>query len=104
MLKWDIRTFTAEVPMSTLWEQWEDEPHKAFAAFLIYRDLPASQRSLPNAYRAGTGDPTKEKVSGQWRRWAETYAWQTRAAAYDQHLDALRRAAAEKTITEVEEK
>jgi hypothetical protein len=69
---------------------------------MIYRDLPASQRSLPNAYRLGTGDPTKEKVSGQWRRWADTYGWQVRAAAYDQHLDAVRRTAAETVIAEVE--
>src|ERR1051325_10519812 len=75
-----------EVLMPTLWEQWEDEPHKAFAAFTIYRDLPAAQRSLPNAYRIGMADPSKKKISGQWRHWSERYHWTERALAYDRHL------------------
>jgi hypothetical protein len=36
------------------------------------------------------GDPTKAKVSGQWRRWAEKYQWLARVFAYDRYLDEVR--------------
>jgi hypothetical protein len=52
--------------------------------------MPSAQRSLPVAYRLFMGDPTKAKVSGQWRRWAEKYQWLARVFAYDRYLDEVR--------------
>src|SRR5262245_48637686 len=88
--------------MSELWEQQAEEPHRAFAAFVIYRDLPGPERSLPNAYRKGTGAPTKLKVSSQWRTWAERYHWEERARAYDRHLDYLRRHTMEQEVVKAQ--
>lgn len=88
--------------MYDLWERQASESPKAFSAFLTYREMPPAERSLAAAYRLATGDPTKRKLSGQWRRWAAKHQWQERALAFDRHRDALRQTAAEKTLVEVE--
>lgn len=64
-----------------LWERQEGESAKAFAAFVVYRDL-GDKRSL-------------EKVSQNLAKslpfiksWSSKYNWVKRAAAYDDFLDA----------------
>jgi hypothetical protein len=43
-------------------------------------------------------DATKQKASGQWRKWSKLYQWIERATAYDGYLDEVRvRAAAAET-------
>ncbi len=90
--------------MGELWERQATESHKAFSAFVTYRDMLPAQRSLPVAYRLFMGDPTKAKVSGQWRSWAEKYQWLERVLAYDRYLDAIRRTATETVVAEIEAK
>ena len=59
------------------WERQHREPTKAHAAFRIYRDLPAAERSTPVvAERMGV---TLRSV----QRWAEAWDWRERSDAWD---------------------
>src|SRR5712671_511852 len=89
-----------ETQMTDLWERQPLESRQAFAAFCLYRDL-GPTRSLDASYRHYKG---KEQATapGTWRQWCSHFAWPRRATAYDDHLDGIRRAAAEKTIAKVE--
>lgn len=67
------------------WEKREDETSKAFAAFVVYRDL-GPGRSYDKAYRAAKGQ-NKRQASGRWREWAAKFDWLKRAQDYDAHID-----------------
>jgi hypothetical protein len=80
-------------PTQKPWEQQPDENEKAYAAFLIYRDLPPTERTPGNAYALYRGWPGKfppgtpaPRVSGPFHRWLKGFHWQERAAAWDRHL------------------
>ena len=66
------------------WERRDDETDKAFAAFRIYRDLDARERSIEKTREILGRDPG-------YTRWLETwsskYDWVKRVHAYDKHLD-----------------
>lgn len=69
-----------------LCEQQPQESSEAFAAFLVYRDLPRGERTATAAYRATRVNETQgKKVSGQWLGWARSYQWEKRAEAYDRY-------------------
>ena len=75
------------------WEREDDETAKAFAAFSIYRDMPASERSLEKVRRK-LGK--RRGYSGQLERWSSQYRWVQRARDYDMALDSARLQAQER--------
>jgi hypothetical protein len=71
------------------WEKQRRESAKAFAAFVLYRDLRA-QRSLTKVVRLQyeTGTPTSRSQLGEWSaRWS----WVERADAFDREEDKVAR-------------
>ena len=83
--------------MAEIWERQPDERSKAYAAFCVYRDL-GPDRSL---------EKTRQKLgkSAGYTRWMHTwsskYDWVTRAQAYDDYMERLKRAKNEKAILEM---
>lgn len=72
-------------PVPEPWEMQDAESGQAFAAFIIYRDSPGTDRSYSEtARRIGV---TKGAVTQMATRWF----WQDRVRAWDQHCDAIRR-------------
>ena len=80
-----------------LWERQSGETAKAYAAFLLYRDLPAVDRSVPAA-REGHQRDTKGTLR-QWKGWSMRNDWVNRAAEHDSDLASRRR---EHTAKEME--
>lgn len=78
------------------WQRRDTETHRAFAAFVAYRDL-GDARTL-NATLTALG-----KVAGN-RRYLETWSsqhdWPARAAAFDAHLDAIKIKTIEKEVAQ----
>ena len=70
--------------MPNLWDRQPGETPKAFAAFCIYRDLPAIDRSVAAAWG-------RKKGGKQWERWCTSYDWVNRAAEHDSDLASRRR-------------
>lgn len=90
------------------WERLPAETPKAYAAFCLYRDSIAVNRSI----RKTCQEALKQDYAGTrlrvWERWSSRYHWVSRAEAYDEYkeretriadLDAYRRMR-EKHITE----
>ena len=74
-----------------LWERQSGETAKAYAAFLLYRDLPAIDRSVAAAWG--------RKIGGkQWERWCASHDWVNRAAEHDSDLASRRRERMEKEL------
>ena len=70
--------------MGSIWEMMQGESAKAFAAFQIYRDLPATERSYAEVARIqGITSAT------QLERWGspDKFNWVERARAYDAFRD-----------------
>ena len=80
-----------------LWERQPGETAKAYAAFLLYRDLPAVDRSVAAA-REGHQKDRKGTVR-QWNGWSTRNGWVNRAAEHDSALASRRR---ERMAKEVE--
>ena len=66
------------------WERQPGETAKAYAAFLLYRDLPAIDRSVAAARGRKEGGK-------QWERWCTSHDWVNRAAEHDSDLASRRR-------------
>lgn len=66
------------------WERQDDETPKAWGAFVVYRDM-GPRRSLR---RVQSEEGTALAQLGQW---SSRYRWVERAAAWDGHLDLIRR-------------
>ena len=71
------------------WERQPGETAKAYAAFLLYRDLPAIDRSVAAA-REGHPNDTKGTLR-QWKGWSMRNDWVNRAAEHDSDLASRRR-------------
>ena len=71
------------------WERQSGETAKAYAAFLLYRDLPAIDRSVAAA-REGHPNDTKGTLR-QWKGWSMRNGWVNRAAEHDSDLASRRR-------------
>jgi hypothetical protein len=85
-----------------LWDERQPgESSKAWAAFAEYRDL-LGDRSITRAWRKFTKREAGE--SGTWELWARKFRWVERAAAYDSHLDAKKRAVRERLLAELVER
>lgn len=80
--------------MTDLWDQLPGESSKAYAAFVIYRDL-GPRRSIEEASRLyhdrPNSSPRRRRASGQIRHWAERWNWPARAVAWDQSLEVAKR-------------
>lgn len=73
-------------PTRDLWERQPRETDKAFHAFVTFRDM--------GPERQVTGAGAKiDKSEAVMRRWAHRWSWFERAKAWDNFLDAQRRAA-----------
>ena len=72
-----------------LWERQPSETAKAYAAFLLYRDLPAIDRSVSAARERHQRD-TKGTLR-QWKGWSMRNGWVNRAAEHDSDLASRRR-------------
>lgn len=81
------------------WERQAGETSKAYAAFCAYRDLGPS-RSIPKAYQTHTnlGHFTTLKA------WSAEYNWVERAQAYDDYIDAEKRAVNEEELRKMAER
>jgi len=91
--------------MPSPWERQSDESPEAYRAFCFYRSLGSEKRSLEAvackaSKRLRKGKSTPGYING----WSAKYHWVERAAAYDDHLDEIRRKADEKAIVEMSKK
>ena len=66
------------------WDRIERESARAFAAFLVYRDLPPIDRSVAAAWG-------RKRGGKQWERWCTAHDWRNRAAEHDSDLASRRR-------------
>jgi hypothetical protein len=88
-----------------LWHRLQNEPETAFRAFECFLTLPRdATRTVVAAYRRHTGNAVALKPSDTWTRWSRDFAWRERAAAYDDHLENMRREAYERVIEEEAER
>ena len=72
------------------WERQSGETAKAYAAFLLYRDIPPLDRSVRAAVESfrKQGGKTSER---NWEHWASRYNWRERGLANDSDLASRRR-------------
>src|SRR5690242_6023380 len=89
--------------MAEIWEQQPGESDKAFAAFLIFREMQLP-RSATGAYRIYRKDPSIKLLPGNWQEWSRKWKWGERATAFDKRLDQVRTSVAEKVIEEMTER
>ena len=75
---------------SNLWERQAGETAKAYAAFLLYRDLPAVDRTIVAAVVEHRKLGGKASVRN-WETWASRYNWRERGLASDSDLASRRR-------------
>jgi hypothetical protein len=89
-----------DIQKRELWDRLENEPERAYRAFESFLRLPSGERTLIAAYRQHVGNPDAAKPSDTWSGWSSQFAWHERAAAYDDHLESVRREAHEQVIKE----
>lgn len=80
------------------WDRWTGEPSKAYAVFLVYRDLGPS-RSFSKVV-AKLGRP--QSYRGQLEKWSPKWRWVARAESYDAHLAEKATRAQEDAIVDME--
>lgn len=84
---------TEEPPraMPKPWEKLPTESSKAFSAFQVYLNQPATSRSVIGAYRVlYRQDATR--IPGGFAKWTMDYSWTLRAGKWDEHVAAETRA------------
>lgn len=72
-----------EEPERNAWDQRPNETGKAYAAFLVYRDLGVGRTSAEVGRQVGK---SPELI----RRWRKAHGWDERCAAWDGHLAGAR--------------
>lgn len=89
------------------WEQLENESANAYAAFIVFRDMPPAQRTIRNAYlwhwhneesyvktnggmEWSKGEQEPKYANGTWINWHRVYEWPKRALAWDNRLASIR--------------
>ena len=75
---------------SNLWDRQPGETAKAYAAFLLYRDLPAVDRTIVAAVVEHRKLGGKASVRN-WETWSSRYNWRERGLASDSDLASRRR-------------
>ena len=69
------------------WDKRSEETPVSFEAFVIYRSMPPTERSLKAATKIRLGrEPTKRHVN-RLAEWSSKHDWFDRAAAWDVHQD-----------------
>ena len=76
--------------MPNPWDRQPGETPRAFAAFLLYRDLPAVDRSIVAAVAQQRKNGGKAPVRN-WETWSSLYNWRERSLAGDSDLASRRR-------------
>lgn len=76
-----------------VWEMQPTETPRAFAAFVVYRDL-GPGRSLAKAADAMPHGPGVRVMKG----WSPAHRWVERARAFDRHQDRIRLAARDEAV------
>ena len=76
--------------MPNPWDRQHGETPKAFAAFCLYRDLPAVDRSILAAVAQQRKLGGKAPVRN-WETWSSLYNWSERSLASDSNLASRRR-------------
>jgi len=84
-----------------LWHRRPDETAKAFSAFILYRDMPAGERSLRKLGQNQGKTPSYIKYL---QIWSSRYSWVDRATAYDDYLAQIKAEAQERGIIEMAER
>lgn len=79
------------------WEKLPQESSKQFLAFTLYRDLSSNRSIQKVAQQRAESGPHTSKL----KEWSVKYGWVERAAAYDEHLDEIKRSGKEKEIREL---
>ena len=74
--------------MTRIWDRQPQETPKAFAAFCVYREQPADERSLERACIQSTGS---KGTLRRWAEWSTKNGWVNRAAEHDSDLASRRR-------------
>lgn len=69
------------------WEQQEGEGDKAYQAFIIYRSLPASKRSLRAAAEQFYKERFKDSNVRTLEGWSSKWGWVLRARQFDAYQD-----------------
>lgn len=93
------------------WERLDDEGPQAFMAFNIYREL-GPRRTLNEASRAyhkrpesQQGEPdARPHASGIMQDWSSSYAWRSRAMAWDEYVESQRRDVQIKAVRDMAER
>jgi hypothetical protein len=67
-----------------IWVQRENESSKAYAAFLLYRDLGRS-RSLVKAWALYKNGGKTKDMQGYFEQWSSKHEWVKRCRAWDAH-------------------
>lgn len=80
-----LEPVTQEVPVPQPaerqpWDRREREPEKAYAAFVVFRDIGAGRTILEASRRQGKRSHRRHE------QWSSTWSWKSRAAAWDAHL------------------
>ena len=76
--------------MPNPWDRQPGETPRAFAAFCLYRDLPAVDRSIVAAVAQHRQNGGKASVRN-WETWSSLYNWSERSLAGDSDLASRRR-------------
>lgn len=71
------------------WDRIPEEGSRAYAAFVVYRDLPPRERSLLATERIQRRKPDVPTATGRYVEWFRAWNWLKRAQAWDEHLDRL---------------
>ena len=88
-------------PEYKLWYRQENEPSRAFNAFILYRDMLPKERSL---------ERVRQKMAkgllylSHLKRWSSRHQWVKRVMAYDDYLAEVKAQAQEKAIGEMAER
>lgn len=95
------------------WDQMDGEKSTDYHKFVLFRDMPAHDRSFLGAYKLALAKSAKNRegarpphtIPASWRACADKWQWQKRADAYDAHVQAENEAKAErlKQLEEEEE-
>jgi len=74
--------------MSNSWARRDGESARAYYCFTKYLNA-GSDRSVVSVYRQETGNKAASRTPGAWNLWVTKFDWQSRATAYDSHLQQL---------------
>lgn len=77
------------VPGSRIWERFEGETEKQYAAFCSFKNIPPIDRTALEAYRRYTGKNDAPNAHSWWYEMSQRNRWRERVAAYDQHIERI---------------